>query len=348
MIGTSRIGTKDLATLCRRMATSLSAGVDARTVWAREAQSRRSGRERYADIRDGVARGDSIGDSIDRTGKYFPLFFREMVKVGEDSGQLPEVFRKLADHYDHQLTLRRAFWSSLTWPIIQLALALSVIGLLIYLLGAIPQLAKNKVDILGFGLTGSQGLVTYLTILGAIAAGLYLVYRAAAAGALWVAPVQRAVMRIPMLGQALETFSLARMAWAMHVTLNTNMDLRKAMRLSLATTQNSLYTRHTQDVLGSIRAGRELHEALADTGDFPVHFIDAVQVGEQSGQLVESMGHLSEQYQDEARVAMNTLTVLLGFLVTMLIGGIIIFFIFRVFTYGYGGILNDAVNELQP
>lgn len=345
MIGPPRIGTKALATLCRRMATSLAAGVDARTVWVREARSARgSSRDRYSSISDAVARGNSIGESIDDTGKYFPQFFREMVKVGEETGQLPEVFRKLADHYEHQLKLRRAFWSSLTWPMIELTLALSVIGLLIYVMGAIPQLRKNNIDILGFGLTGSEGLLTYLGILAAIGAGLYLLYRAAASGVVWVAPLQRAVMHIPMLGKALETFSLARMAWAMHVTLNTSMDLRKAMSLSLSTTQNALYTRHTQDVLGSIRAGRELHEALAATGDFPLHFIDAVQVGEQSGQLVESMGHLSEQYQDEARVAMNTLTVLMGFLVTLLIAAVIIFFIFRVFGF-YSGVLNDALNE---
>jgi type IV pilus assembly protein PilC len=326
------------------MATSLSAGVDARAVWAREAGSTHGpGRSRYSEIRDSVARGNSISDSIDTTGKYFPPFFREMVRVGEESGQLPEVFRKLADHYEHTVQMRRSFWSSLTWPLIELTLALGVIGLLIYVMGAIPQLAKNKIDILGFGLTGAQGLVTYLAILTAIGAGLFVAYRAAASGALWIAPVQRVLMRIPGLGRALETFALARMAWAMHVTLNTSMDLRKAMSLSLATTQNSLYTRHTQQVLGSIRAGQELHEALAATGDFPVHFIDAVQVGEQSGQLVESMGHLSEQYQDEAKVAMNTLTVLLGVLVTGLIAAIIIYFIFRVFSF-YSGVLNDALN----
>jgi type IV pilus assembly protein PilC len=342
MIGQPRIGTKQLATLCRRMAMSLSAGVDVRTVWAREAGNARGApRRRYSEISDEVARGSSISDSIEHTGNYFPEFFRRLVKVGEESGHLPEVLRQLAEHYEHQVQLRRNLRLALTWPMIELGLALGVVGVLIYVMGAIPQLAKAKIDILGFGLTGSQGLVTYLAILGAIGFGLFLVYRATTRGVLWVAPIQRLLMLVPKLGGALETFAMARLAWAMHVTLNSGMDVRSAMKMSLASTENVLYTRHIDRVLSSIRSGHEIHEALADAGDFPVHFIDAVQVGEESGQLVESMGNLSAQYQHEARAAMSTITVLLGVLVTALIAGVIIFLIFRVFSF-YSGVLNDA------
>src|SRR5262249_17833351 len=56
MIGQARIGTKSLATLCRRLALSLGAGVDVRTVWAREAGSARGlSRGRMAEISDGVS-----------------------------------------------------------------------------------------------------------------------------------------------------------------------------------------------------------------------------------------------------------------------------------------------------
>jgi type IV pilus assembly protein PilC len=336
-----RIGTKALASLCRRMSMSLGAGVDVRTIWAREAGNAHGpGRRRFSEISDEVARGTSISDSLEQTGNYFPEFFRRLVKVGEESGHLPEVFRQLAEHYEHQVQLRRNLKVALTWPAIELAMALGVVGLLIYLMGAIPQLAQANIDILGFGLTGSRGLVTYLVFLGLVALGLFLSYRATARGVLRVSPVQRALMMVPKLGNALETFAMARLAWAMHVTLNSGMDVRNAMKLSLASTENAVYMRHTDRVLSAIRSGREIHEALAETRAFPIHFLDAVQVGEESGQLVESMGHLSGQYQQEARSAMNTITVLLGVLVTALIAGVIIFLIFRVFSF-YAGILTD-------
>jgi type IV pilus assembly protein PilC len=111
--------------------------------------------------------------------------------------------------------------------------------------------------------------------------------------------------------------------------------------LSLASTQNVLYTQHVDRILGSVGSGNEIHEALAETRAFPRHFIDAVQVGEQSGALVESLGNLSAQYQDEARSAMNVLAVLMGVAVTALVAATIIFLIFRVFSF-YAGVLQDA------
>src|SRR5262245_36150388 len=98
MIGQPQISTKALAGLSRRMALSLHAGVDVRTVWSREATNARgAGRSRMAAVRDDVAQGNTISDSLEQTGAYFPDFFRQMVKVGEQTGHLPEVFRRLAE-----------------------------------------------------------------------------------------------------------------------------------------------------------------------------------------------------------------------------------------------------------
>ncbi len=340
----SRIGLKPLASLSRRLATSLGAGVDVRTVWKREAKSAHGpGRRRLAAVSDAVAQGTTISDALDQTGGYFPEFFRNLVRVGEESGHLPEVFRQLSEHYEHQLRLRRNLLSSLTWPLIELTLALSVIGLVIWLMGVIPVIEKSGIDMLGLGLRGNSGLLVYLCFLGAVAGACFVVYRATVRGLLWVAPIQRMLMRTPQLGRALETLAMARLTWAMHVTLNSGMDLRPAMKMSLRSTQNALYTQHIDRVLRSIRAGREIHESLADTGAFPIDFLDAVQVGETSGQLVESMGRISEQYQDEARLAMNTLTTLMVVAVMGLIAGIIIYFIFKIFTAAYLNPINDLL-----
>jgi type IV pilus assembly protein PilC len=338
-----RIGLKPLAGLCRRLSTSLGAGVDVRTVLAREATAAVGlARGRFHRLSNDVAGGATIGDSLASSGNYFPQFFRELVRVGEASGHLPEVLRQLAEHYEHQLRLRRVFLAAIAWPLIELALALTVVGLLIWLMG-LPQLRKSNTDLLGFGLTGTSGLMVYLGFLAAVGAGLLVIYRATARGMLWVAPVQLGIMSIPRLGRTIETLAMARLAWALHVTLNSGMDLRNALKMSLASTHNVVYTRHIDRVLSEIRQGREIHEALAATGAFPIDFIDSVQVGEQSGRLVESMAHLAEQYQDQARLAMNVLTILLGLAVWALVVGVIIFLIFRVFS-SYTKTLNDVLN----
>jgi type IV pilus assembly protein PilC len=223
-----------------------------------------------------------------------------------------------------------------------LSLALTVVGLIIWLMGTIPALAKS-VDMLGLGLRGNSGLAVYLSVLAVIAFAGFLLYRAIVRGLLWVAPVQKTIMRIPTLGKALETLAMSRLAWAMHVTLNSGMDLKPALKMSLGSTHNALYTQHIDRVLTAIGAGNEVHEALGATQAFPVHFLDAVRVGEETGQLVESMENVSGQYQEEARLAMGIFTRLFGLAVWLVILVVIGFFIYQIFTITYLGPINDAL-----
>jgi len=81
-----------------------------------------------------------------------------------------------------------------------------------------------------------------------------------------------------------------------------------------------------------------LREALASTAHYPRDFLDTIEVGEESGRLVESLGRLAEQYEDEARAALEILTRALGFLVWILVGGLIVMMIFRLFSFYVGQI----------
>src|SRR5262245_42162305 len=129
----SRIDTKSLAMLCRRLGTSLGAGVDARMSFLREAQAARgSARRPLQQVSDEVAGGSGVAEAFDSAGNYVPEFFRAMIHVGEDSGQLPEVLRRLSDNYEHQLKLRRTLSTSLAWPVVELCLALTVVGIVIW------------------------------------------------------------------------------------------------------------------------------------------------------------------------------------------------------------------------
>src|SRR5437773_7089593 len=130
MLTDPRISHQELSLLCRRLGTALGAGVDIRRVWEREAQGHGSPtlRARMMRISDELIRGESLTEAVSVTGSYFPPLFRELVGVGEQTGNLAEVFLGLADHYDHQVQMRRAFVSWITWPMFQLVAALGVIG----------------------------------------------------------------------------------------------------------------------------------------------------------------------------------------------------------------------------
>jgi type II secretory pathway component PulF len=337
MLGSPRIPLKTLAGLCRRLSTSIGAGVDVRKVWAREAErAEGAAKQRFAYVADAANKGVPIADALDACGDYFPELFRSMMHVGEKAGHQAEVLRDMAERYDHQLLLRRTFVSAIWWPLIQLLMAVGVIGLLIWILGMLPK----PVDIIGFGLIGTEGLIKYLLIVGTIALGIALAVRAIMRGALWIAPVQKLILRIPKLGKAFETLALARLAWTMHVTFGSGMDMKEALRLSLRSTRNVEYSSQSDAVWASIRRGSDLTEALAATGSYPRDFLDTIEVGEQSGRLSESLGKLAQQYEDEARAALVILTRILGFAVWLAVALIIIYMIFRLASF-YIGTINS-------
>jgi type IV pilus assembly protein PilC len=324
----------------------MEAGLDLRRIWQREASGRSAAelRRRMEQISTDVAKGVSLTEAIATTGDYFPRLFRELVEVGEQSGQLPEVFRHLADHYDQQVSLRRTFLVALTWPAIQLGLVVFIVGFLIWVMGFIGKITHSEpIDILGFGLVGNSGLALYLLLVGGVAAMAAGAVSAARRGAAWTRPLLRGVMRLPVLGRALTTLALARLAWSLNLTLETDMPLTRALPLALRSTHHAEFIGHTDEIVRSVAAGDELAEAFANTGRFPTDFLEALHVGEQSGRLPETMTVLSRQYQEQAWSALKTLSVVGAFAVAALVALVIIALIFRLFAF-YIGTIYDVLS----
>ena len=339
-----RIGMKPLAQLCRRVGMSLEAGLEIRDIWNRESErSTPLQRRKVSVVRDAVRRGDSLTFGLAETGRYFPELFRELVEVGEQTGHLDRVFLQLADHYDHQLKIRRMFLTTISLPILYLAAAVGVIGILILALGWIGNMTGRPIDILGWGLVGPRGFTIYISFVAAAGLLVFLVARAAARGDLWIAPLQWAALKLPVLGKALQTLALSRMAWTLSLTTNTELDVRRALELGQKSTHNIYYTCHLASVDQTLLDGNEIHVALRRTGAYPDEFTDVV---ETSGRLSESMTTLSRQYLERAYAALAVLTMLAGFAVWGVIAALIIALIIRIFVTAYLGPINEMLNQM--
>ncbi len=346
MFLSQRIRLKALAQLCHRLATATGAGIDDRKIWSEEAERGTRGQRRVvALIRDQLANRKSLTEALPATGNYFPPLFCQMVEVGEKSGQLDGTYKRLASHYDRTMKARREFLGQLSWPMLQLASSLLVIGLLIWIMGMMPinrGAAGAQGDILGFGLMGTSGLIVYVNFLVVLGIAGLLVIEAARRGIGWTRSLQRMVIQLPVVGGALKTLALSRFTWALQLVLDTPMDLRRALPLALEAAGNDYYARHGDAVANRIELGETIHTSLAVTGAFPTELLDTIAVGEQSGRLVETMGHLSAEYQQRATSAISLLAQVAGYAVWLLISACIIGLIFRIFSF-YTDTLNSVL-----
>jgi type IV pilus assembly protein PilC len=308
------------------LAVALSAGVDTRTVILGEAR-RTSGRVRNAlqHVSDAVASGTSLGDALAHSGAVFPVVFKELVLLGDETGHLPEVFQKLADHYSHQVQLRRQFLSAITWPIIQLVAAIFIVGGLIWILGAIgPQ----PFDILGLGLVGSRGLAIYVVIVSGIGIAVVGLIRLVTSESAWGGWLQRLLLRVPLIRATISNLALARFTWAAGLALQGGMEVRRALAAGLRTARSVVYTAEIPAITERIEQRQTIHESLAASNVFPKQLLDMIDVGEQSGQLPETLLRMSDEYQERARANLKTWATVGGFLVwafvALVIGAIIV------------------------
>src|SRR5437016_3741017 len=123
-----------MAQLSRTLATLLSGGIP--LVGALEVARDASGNRVIGDSIRGaitqVREGNPLSDSLERTG-HFPDLALEMIRVGEQTGSLPDMLNHVADFYDEDVNLRSTALLSWVEPVILLFVAAFIAMVLISL-----------------------------------------------------------------------------------------------------------------------------------------------------------------------------------------------------------------------
>lgn len=275
---------------------------------------------------DDLRQGHDLAHALTPHRDRFPPLFIALAAVGEETGNLPEVFHELERYFTFQRSVRRQFWRMISWPIIQFVLATLIIAAVIFVLG----MFQSPFDPLGLGLTGAGGALVFLGIIwGGIGAtyGVYLLLtRVFRRGP----QVHRFLLRIPALGPCLQSLALQRLCLALRLTTDSGLSTQQAARLSLRATDNEAFADRTDDVIKAIDNGQELAVALAKTRMLPEDLLNVLATAEDTGQIPEMMQHQAEYYEEESQRRMKRLAAVAGTAVIVVVGGFIILAIFRM------------------
>ena len=342
----NRISNRKLSVLCERVGVAFDVGQDPFRIFAREAGDGRSQYGRHMQsVASMVERGSSLAEAVHAQGNYFPPNFVRLIEVGEKTGRLEKVLDRMSVYYKDMAELQADFVGSITWPLIQLCLGLIVISILIYFPTFVSGDRIEAADLLGFGLVGLEGLAIFWSVVAAIFALICVLWVLMRNG--YLSFISSLAKRVPVLGKALLAFDEASFVQALALSIESGIDAWSAIGLSFQSSSSGVFKDKAQQSQQAIRQGREIHAVLKQTGLFCPETIEAVQLGEDSGRLAETLDKHYRFLRMKVRFAMTTLTHLASSLVWIIIASLLIMTIFRIFTR-YLAVGQNIVESMSP
>lgn len=343
-----RLRTKELCRLTRQLAVLLHAGmplVPALTALAEQLQNPTNtpGRSRtprplaavVQEIRDQVNEGGSLAQALaQHPGLFSPLVI-SMVSAGENSGALEEVLARVAEILEKRVQLADKVKAALAYPAMMTFVAAGVVTFLLsYVVPGITRLfvemnrplpVPTRLLIAVSAFTRDY-LVVILAVLCVAVVTLVALARRRQ-GKSWL---DRAVLRLPLIGPLLFRLELARLTRTLGALLQSGLPILTAMEITQRVVQNSLIAQALEQVQESVQRGSHVAEAVRATGMFPPVVYHLLATGQMSGTLEESLGQMAEMYDSEVQTTVRTLTTLLEPVILLAMGAVVAFIVLAI------------------
>jgi type IV pilus assembly protein PilC len=337
--------TKDLAFICRQLASMLTAGISlVRSLHILYSQEEnKKAKAALLEIYEDVQKGRSFAEAVQARPGVFPLLFVSMVAAGEASGNLDVIMTRVADYYLNQNKTNNQIKSALIYPIVLMCLLIAVFfGLFIFIMPMFRDLAGDDLPPLSAAMFAiSDFLIPYwwTIILGVGVIVLVLHFlKKTPWFALWFDEMK---VKMPKVGPLLIVIYTGRFARTMANLYASGLQMVDCIEKS-ADTLNNQYISNLfhESVVEDVKHGEALSTAITKIGVFPGVFTSIIMVGEESGALDDILNKSADYYEDESATAIAKLVGLMEPLMIIFLGIMIGMILAGIFPILYGGMAN--------
>lgn len=322
-----RISNKEIVILSRQISTLFEAQVSALRAFrllAAEVDNKNLAAALSA-IGDDIQGGSPISKALARHPKIFSAFYVNMVRAGEESGKLSEIFVYLADYLDRSYDIVSKAENALIYPLFVIIVFFGVMALMLTLV--IPKISAILIDsgqeipiytsiVIGF----SNFLVNYgIFVLIALAAvGFYL--RQLIKNERGKLVLDSLKLSIPYVGDLYKKLYLARIADNLSTMLLSGVSAIEAIEITGSVVENTVYKAVLVEVGRDVRNGSSISDALGKHPEVPNIMVAMTKVGEETGGLGKILALLAKFYNREVINAVDTLVGLIEPIMVVLLG----------------------------
>ncbi|MDA1334893.1 MAG: type II secretion system F family protein [bacterium] len=325
----TRIKPRDIMLLSRQLSTLFEAKVPVvqtfRTLIGDGTGTTSSARKQLIEVLEDVQGGMSMSQAMSKHPKVFSAFFVSMVRSGEESGKLDEVFLYLADYLERNYILVQKARNALVYPGFILMAFLVVLILMLTVI--IPKLSLiiaetgqqlpiyTRAIIAASDFLRAYGIIfIFLGIGGIIFLFRYL--RTPAGQRAW----SRTQISLPIVGELFRKLYLARLADNLQTLINGGIPIVRALQITADVVGNEVYRGIVLEAVEAVRGGSTIADAFAKHKEIPPLLTQMMKVGEETGKLDQILKALSRFYAREVDSMVDNLVSLIEPVLIIVLG----------------------------
>ena len=341
-----KVTAADIAVFSRQLATMMTAGIPL----VQSFDIVGAGHENPAmqklifAIKGDVEGGSSLADALAKHPLHFDDLFVSLVAAGEQAGALETLLDKVATYKEKTEAIKKKIKKALFYPaaVVVVAVVVTVI-LMIYVIpefeslfkgfGAdLPAFTRLVIDISKF--VQSTGWLLLVLVVGAVVGFLQAKKRNRGVQHF----VDRAMLKIPIIGMILNKSAIARYARTLSTTFAAGVPLVEALDSVAGACGNIVYESAVHKMRDEVATGQRLQRAMENTDLFPNMVNQMIAVGEESGSLDAMSAKVADFYEEEVDNAVDSMSSLLEPLIMailgVLVGGLVIAMYLPIFKMG--------------
>jgi MSHA biogenesis protein MshG len=265
------------------------------------------------DLRESLDSGRELSAAMRRHPQVFSSFYLSMVRVGEMTGRLEEVFLRLFDHLEFERSMRERVKSATRYPtfvVVAMVAAIAIVNIFV-----IPQFVKvfasfhAELPLMTRILIGASAFVVewWPVLLFAIV-GAVLAVRA------WIGTTAGCYawdmhkLRLPLAGKIIVKGTMARFARSFSLSHRSGVPIVQALTLVSQTVDNAYLAARIEQMRDGVERGESILRTSVTAGIFTPVVLQMIAVGEESGTLDEMMDEVAQMYEREVDYELKTLS----------------------------------------
>jgi type IV pilus assembly protein PilC len=334
-----KVSFTDIVEFTRQLAIMLNAGLTLVDCFAiLEKQMTKEGMIAIIQsIQKEVLTGSTFSKALQKYPEHFPNLYIALVKSGEASGKMSEILLKLADNLEKQREFQGKIKGALTYPVVVLIGMVSIMFVMVTFV--IPKLLNLYKDF-NIELPLSTQILIVVSnflaqfwplILIAVFFGVGAVnrYIKTPQGKLFLDTI---LLKLPIFGKIVSISSLVDSTRTLSILIGAGVSILDTLLIIVETTGNAVYRNAFIHIVKEVERGVSLGNAFNNEDIFPPILVQMVTVGEQTGNLDDTMMRISHYFDLESEVAIKTVTTLIEPLILVVLGVGVGFLVISVIT----------------